>query len=134
MPFVRISLLKTTATQYRQQISQAVHQALMQEFNVPKDDYFHVMDELESSQLFYPENYLGIAHSANMVYVQITCGSGRTNEQKERLYAQIANNIAASTPVSVSDVIIFLLENGGKENWSFGNGKIQELSHIKKQD
>jgi phenylpyruvate tautomerase PptA (4-oxalocrotonate tautomerase family) len=133
MPFVRISLLKATAAQYRQQISQAVHKALMQEFNVPEDDYFHVIDELEPSQLLYPENYLGIAHSANMVYVQITCGSGRGYDQKERLYAQVANNIATSTTVSINDVIIFLIENGGKENWSFGEGKIQELSHIKKQ-
>lgn len=131
MPFVRISLLKTTAARYRKQISQAVHHALMEEFNVPKDDYFHVMDELEVSQLYYPENYLNIAHSGNMVYVQITCGSGRSDEQKKRLYAKIAGGIADNSPVLINDVIILLVENGGKENWSFGNGEVQSLSHIK---
>ena len=131
MPFVRISLLKTLSASAKDKISKAVHQSLMAEFNVPADDYFHVIEELESRQLYYPENYLGIAHSGNMVYVQITAGSGRTDEQKEKLYAAIAGKIAAETPVLINDVIIILVENGGKENWSFGEGKIQDLTHIK---
>ena len=131
MPFVRISLLKTLAADAKDKISKAVHESLMAEFNVPLDDYFHVIEELEASQLYYPKSYLGITHSGNMVYVQITAGSGRTYQQKERLYAAIAGKIAAETPVLISDVIITLVENGGKENWSFGDGKIQSLSHIK---
>ncbi|MBB6130171.1 phenylpyruvate tautomerase PptA (4-oxalocrotonate tautomerase family) [Mucilaginibacter lappiensis] len=74
MPFVRISLLKTLAAEAKDKISRAVHESLMTEFNVPLDDYFHVVEELEASQLYYPKNYLGIAHSGNMVYVQITAG------------------------------------------------------------
>ncbi|MDN3551658.1 tautomerase family protein [Mucilaginibacter aquaedulcis] len=131
MPFVRISLLKTLSASDKDKISKAVHQSLMAEFNVPADDYFHVIEELDAGQLYYPKNYLGIAHSGNMVYVQITAGSGRSYEQKERLYAAIAGKIAAETPVLINDVIIILVENGGKENWSFGEGKIQNLSHIK---
>jgi phenylpyruvate tautomerase PptA (4-oxalocrotonate tautomerase family) len=131
MPFVRISLLKTLSSDAKDKISKAVHQSLMDEFNVPPDDYFHVIEELDAAQLYYPKNYLGIAHSGNMVYVQITAGSGRTYEQKEKLYAAISNRIAAETPVLVNDVIILLVENGGKENWSFGEGKIQNLNHIK---
>ena len=131
MPFVRISLLKTLPSDAKDKISKAVHQSLMDEFNVPLDDYYHVIEELEATQLYYPKNYLGIAHSGNMVYVQITAGSGRSYEQKEKLYTAIAKRIAAETPVSANDVIILLVENGGKENWSFGQGKIQNLSHIK---
>lgn len=131
MPFVRISLLKTLSADAKDKISKVVHQSLMDAFNVPLDDYFHVIEELEVTQLYYPKSYLGISHSGNMVYVQITAGSGRTYEQKEKLYAAIAGGIAAETPVSVNDVIIVLVENGGKENWSFGGGRIQDLSHIK---
>ena len=131
MPFVRISLLKTLAADAKDKISKAVHESLMAEFNVPLDDYFHVIEELEPSQLYYPKSYLGITHSGNMVYVQITAGSGRTYQQKEKLYAAIAGKIATETTVSINDVIITLVENGGKENWSFGEGKIQSLSHIK---
>ena len=131
MPFVRISLLKTLAADAKDKISKAVHESLMAEFNVPLDDYFHVIEELDPSQLYYPKSYLGITHSGNMVYVQITAGSGRTYQQKEKLYAAIAGKIAAETTVLSNDVIIILIENGGKENWSFGDGRIQNLSHIK---
>ena len=131
MPFVRISLLKALAADVKDKISKAVHESLMAEFNVPLDDYFHVIEELEATQLYYPKSYLGITHSGNMVYVQITAGSGRTYQQKEKLYAAIAGKIAAETPVLINDVIITLVENGGKENWSFGEGKIQSLNHIK---
>jgi phenylpyruvate tautomerase PptA (4-oxalocrotonate tautomerase family) len=131
MPFVRISLLKTLPSDAKDKISKTVHQSLMTEFNVPPDDYFHVIEELDTAQLYYPKNYLGIAHTGNMVYVQITAGSGRSYDQKEKLYASIASKIAAETPVLINDVIIILVENGGKENWSFGAGKIQNLSHIK---
>lgn len=130
MPFVRISLLKTTNDDDKKNISEAVQSALMQEFNVPQHDYFHVIEELEARHLYYPENYLGIAHSGNMVYIQITAGSGRDYKKKEKLYAAIACNIASETSVLINDVIIILVENGGKENWSFGNGKIQNLDHI----
>jgi phenylpyruvate tautomerase PptA (4-oxalocrotonate tautomerase family) len=131
MPFVRISLLKTLAADAKDKISKAVHQSLMAEFNVPLDDYFHIIEELDASQLYYPKNYLGIAHTGNMVYVQITAGSGRSYEQRERLYNAIASNIAAETPILIHDVIIILVENGTAENWSFGDGKIQTLNHIK---
>ncbi len=130
MPFVRISLLRSLPAASKKTISQVVHQSLMDHFNVPADDYFHVLEELDNAQLYYPENYLGISHSGNIVYVQIIAGSGRNAEQKKGLYASIAQGIAQKTNVSSNDVIIVLVENGGKENWSFGNGEIQELAHI----
>jgi phenylpyruvate tautomerase PptA (4-oxalocrotonate tautomerase family) len=130
MPFVRISLLQSISKEEKKTISQAVHTALMAELNVPRDDYFHGIEELDPVNLYYPENYLNIAHNGNMVYVQVIAGSGRSYEQKEKLYKAIAGNIAAETSVSVNDVIIVLIENGGKENWSFGMGEIQHLNHI----
>jgi hypothetical protein len=30
----------------------------------------------------------------------------------------------------MNNVIIVLLENNGQENWSFGNGEIQEPKHL----
>jgi phenylpyruvate tautomerase PptA (4-oxalocrotonate tautomerase family) len=51
MPFVRISLLKSVSQDEKNKISQAVHTALMAEFNVPRDDYFHVIEELDPGNL-----------------------------------------------------------------------------------
>lgn len=132
MPFVRISLPKRLSQETKNNISISVHESLIQEFNIPQDDYFHVIEELETTQIKFPKNYLGIAHTENIIYVQITAGQGRTKEQKERLYAQIATRISNTTEIQKSDIIIILLENNGNENWSFGNGEIQEPKHLKK--
>ena len=132
MPFVRISLPKQLSLETKNKISESIHQSLIEEFHIPKDDYFHVIEELENHQLKYPDSYLGISHSEEIIYVQITAGQGRTLEQKKRLYQQIATRISSSTPILINNVIIVLLENNGLENWSFGNGEIQEPKHLKK--
>jgi len=132
MPFVRISLPKKLSLETKSTISASVHESLIAEFNVPKDDYFHVIEELESHQIKYPETYLGISHSEDIIYVQITAGQGRTLEQKKKLYHQIATLISTSTEILINNVIIVLLENNVLENWSFGNGEIQVPTHLKK--
>ena len=132
MPFVRISLPKKLSLETKNTISESIHQSLIEEFHIPKDDYFHVIEELENHQIKYPDSYLGISHSEEIVYVQITAGQGRTLEQKKKLYQQIATRISSSTAILINNVIIVLLENNGLENWSFGNGEIQEPKHLKK--
>jgi len=132
MPFVRISLPKKLSQETKNKISQSVHQSLIAEFNIPKDDYFHVIEELETQQIKYPESYLGISHSENIIYVQIIAGQGRTLEQKKKLYHTIATTISSETEITINNIIIVLLENNGLENWSFGNGEIQESKHLKK--
>ncbi|CAA9194622.1 tautomerase family protein [Flavobacterium collinsii] len=132
MPFVRISLPKKLSLATKNNISEAIHQSLIAEFHIPSADYFHVIEELEQHQIKYPESYLGVSHSEEIVYVQITAGQGRTVEQKRKLYHQIATRIAATTEILINNVIIVLVENNGLENWSFGNGEIQEPTHLKK--
>jgi phenylpyruvate tautomerase PptA (4-oxalocrotonate tautomerase family) len=132
MPFVRISLPKAFSQETKDKVSFSVHQALIQEFNIPENDYFHVIEELEPHQLKFPESYLDIEHTSAIVYIQIIAGQGRTPEQKGRLYKQIAERIARSTIISKNNIIIVLVENEGRHNWSFGNGEIQEPKHFNK--
>ncbi len=132
MPFVRISLLKKLPEQIKNNVSLAVHQSLIQEFHIPEDDYFHIIEELEPAQIKFPKSYLGIAHTSDMVYIQILAGQGRTLEQKKKLYHEIAHRISVSTQITKNNVIIMLLENEGMQNWSFGNGEIQAPTHLLK--
>ena len=130
MPFVRISLPKAFSQATKDTISIAVHNSLVQEFKIPKDDYFHVIEELGPQQIKFPETYLDIAHTSEIVYIQIIAGQGRTLEQKKGLYQEIAHRISSATTLTKNNVIIVLLENDGRENWSFGNGEIQEPKHL----
>lgn len=51
MPFVRISLPKSFSQETKDNISESVHRSLIQEFNIPQDDYFHIIEELEPQQI-----------------------------------------------------------------------------------
>lgn len=56
---------------------------------------------------------------------------GSSIAQKRNLYKQIAERIERVTEITKNNLFIVVLENTGAENWSFGNGEIQELKHIK---
>ncbi|PRY03144.1 tautomerase-like protein [Pontibacter ummariensis] len=129
MPFVRISLPKKLSQEVKSNVSFAVHQSLTQESNIPENDYFHIIEELEPWQIKYPVSYLGVTHTADIIYIQIIAGLGRTLEQKKNLYSEIAHRVSTSTEITKNNIIIVLLENAGRQNWSFGNGEIQEPQH-----
>ena len=124
MPFVKINLAQNLTDQVKKEISLAVHESLMENFNVPQDDYFQLIHEVRPADLLFPAAYLNISHTADMVYIEITAKGGRTVEMKKALYRAIADKIAARTPVAVNDVFIVLTEVP-VENWSFGHGLAQ---------
>jgi phenylpyruvate tautomerase PptA (4-oxalocrotonate tautomerase family) len=124
MPFVQINLPAAFSPEVKKELSLCVHESLVEMFNVPVDDYFHVINEVQPANLIYPESYLTVPHTAGLIYVYITCGIGRTVAMKQSLYATIAEKISTRTPVSQNDVIIVLNETAW-ENWSFGQGKAQ---------
>lgn len=126
MPFVQIHLAQHFTEPVKQAISQVVHESLMEIFHVPKADFFQVIHVLPPSHLLYPDSYLDVPHTNNLLYVYITCAPGRTPEMKQALYAAIANGIAQRAPITADDVIIILNESAF-ENWSFGQGKAQML-------
>lgn len=124
MPLVRISLMRGRSEQYRRDISEAVHLAMVETIGVPPQDRFQVITEHGPDELVYSPEYLGIPHSENVVFIQITLNAGRTVEAKRALYARIAELLSTDPGVPKEDVIINLVEVS-KENWSFGNGQAQ---------
>ena len=121
MPLVRISVLKGKRPAWRQQLGEAVHEALVRTINVPAQDRFQVLSEHEPGDLVYDPGYLGIARSNDIVIIQITLSVGRTLAQKRALYRRLAENLAR-LGVRREDVWINLIEVA-KENWSFGLGE-----------
>ncbi|KAA2239345.1 tautomerase family protein [Chitinophaga agrisoli] len=127
MPFVKINLPQSTLPEERKAISHAVHESLMTHFTIPADDYFQVVHELGGNDLLFPASYMGVPHTPKLVYIEITARAGRSVEAKKALYHDIAKKIAATTDLSINDVIIILTENVS-ENWSFGQGIAQMVS------
>ena len=130
MPLVRISLPKRFAENDKENISLAVHQSLIQHFNIPEKDFFQIIEELEDRQIKFPDKYLDVPHHNDIIFIQIIAAKGRLVEQKRALYLEIATRISESTIVEKENIIITLLENNKDGDWSFGNGEIQSFSHV----
>jgi len=107
MPFVQINLVQNLTDEVKKNISSSIHESLVDVFKIPKDDFFQVIHEVRPSDLLWPDSYMNIPHTGNMVYIQIIARAGRT-------------------PISINDVFIVLVENT-VENWSFGQGIAQYI-------
>jgi len=124
MPLVRISLLQGKSPEYRKQIGDVVHRAMVEKINCPPQDRFQLITEHARDNFLYAPVYLGIPHSDNLVIIQITLNEGRTTELKKALYQAIVEGLQKAIGLDKQDVFIGLIEVK-KENWSFGNGLAQ---------
>lgn len=121
MPLVRLDLPAQTAPQTMRTVADAVHHALVSALGIPVADRFQTIARRSVDELICSAEFLGIAHSDQVVFVQITLAP-RAVELKKALFLEIASGIARETHFKSSDVIINLVESA-RENWSFGNGQ-----------
>ena len=124
MPLIRISLRTGKPDGYRQAIAENIYASLRETFNVPENDFFATVDELEPRDFIYDRKYFNIERSDDLVLIQLTVSNTRTVEQKKALFRKIADGVAEAGQVRPEDVIVNLVEVA-KENWSFGNGEAQ---------
>ena len=125
MPLVRISIPAGKMSAHRKSISEGVQRALIETFDVPKDDLFQIISEYEPhSGLVRPSSYLGIEYSDNLIFIQLTVSDTRTLEQKKRLFRRIADHLSEKPGLRQDDIFINLVEVK-RENWSFGRGEAQ---------
>ena len=127
MPLVRVSLMEGKSAEYKKKIADVVHQAMVEVISCPHQYKFQLFTEHTKENFPYAPEYLGIAHTDDLIIIQITLNEGRTVELKKGLYQAIANGLSAAISVNVQDVFINLIEVK-KENWSFGNGEAQYAS------
>lgn len=52
MPFVQIHLRAGRSEAWLQKLSRAIHQSMIEEINVPEDDYFQVIRQYENNEFF----------------------------------------------------------------------------------
>lgn len=124
MPLTRIALRAGKPAQYRKALTQGIHAALMEVFNVPEDDKFMIVSELDADNYVFGRHYMGIERSDDLVIIQIAANNTRGQDQKKALYAKIAENLARDPGVRKEDVFVNLV-TVAREDWSFGNGLAQ---------
>lgn len=117
-------MCKGKSADYKRTIFKCLYQAMRDTFNVPEDDQFMVIHELDAADFIYGKNYLDITRTDNLLIIQITANNTRTLDQKKALYSKIAELLVNEITIRPEDIFINIVEVP-KENWSFGLGIAQ---------
>jgi len=128
MPIVRIDLIEGKSEEYRAQVGEIVYQTLVDVLTVPQRDRFEVITEHQKSDLPFDRDYLGVHRTDDCIFFQITLNTGRSVELKEGFYKELTDRLHRGVKLRKEDVFINLVEVP-KENWSYGNGLAQYVSH-----
>jgi phenylpyruvate tautomerase PptA (4-oxalocrotonate tautomerase family) len=115
MPLIRISLRAGKPADYRQAIAENIYESLRETFNVPENDFFATVDELEPRDFIYDRKYFNIERTDDLVLIQLTVSNTRTVEQKKALYRRIVERLGKNPGLRSQDIFLNLLEVA-KEN------------------
>lgn len=126
MPLVRVfhHVSHYSWPSQKRSISSAIYDAMRETINIPEGDNFIVFSAHGESDLQIDPNFQGMNRTRKFLLVQITLSKGRTVEQKQALYARIAERLFEAAKIPPDDVMIVLTENSF-EDWSFGKGQAQ---------
>lgn len=121
MPLVRISLFKGKSSQYVQSVSDAVHEALVESYDMDPRDRFQVIEELDPRRLVFDRDYAGGPRSDDFVLIGIR-SRGRPTEMKEAFYKRLVQRLAENPGIRTQDVFIHLDCTVELVDLSFANG------------
>jgi phenylpyruvate tautomerase PptA (4-oxalocrotonate tautomerase family) len=121
MPLVYISMLKGKSREYVRAISDGVHQAMVETYNVPAADRFQFIHQHERDEFVYDPDYLGVHRTDDAVFIHIIAGNWRDTPTKKALYRAIADRLSKAPGLRREDVQVIISSNE-RADWSFGNG------------
>lgn len=121
MPFCRISLQRGQRPEYLKALSDSLHQALVETFDVPAEDRFQVIHQHALGELIFDPHYLGGPRSGNFILITVTAGRRRSRESKQAFYRKLADLLADAPGIRPQDVMV-VINTTEAEDWSFSDG------------
>jgi 4-oxalocrotonate tautomerase len=122
MPLVEIDLLTGRSDAELDAISDAVHEAMVAELDVPQRDRFQLITEHRPRYLRFDPNYLDIDRDEGFLLIRITLAAGRATDAKQAFYRLLAGLLAERTGMRTENLAVVMVENE-REDWSFGRGQ-----------
>ncbi|SDO95531.1 Tautomerase enzyme [Phyllobacterium sp. YR620] len=126
MPFTRITLLEGKSPEYLKGLSDSLHQAMVETFDVPAADRFQAIHQLRPGEHIFDRTYFGGPRSDDFVVFTITTGKPRDTATKRAFYKRLVALLAESPGVRPEDVMI-IVSTSSRDEWSFSNGETQML-------
>ncbi len=121
MPMTQIFLHDGKDPAYLRAVSDSLHRALVDSFEVPPDDRFQVIRPCRPGELVYHPTYLGGPRSGDFVLFHITAGKPRSLATKRAFYRKLTEHLAQAPGIGPQDVMVVIATTGA-EDWSFSHG------------
>lgn len=126
MPLVRITQQDVRTPEQSRQLADLVQEVMLELFNAPPGDRYQIVETLPVGSIIAEDTGLGIERSDGVVILHIT-QQGRDAQQKQAIYAALAERLSGAGLVRPEDLIVSVVENRF-EDWSFGHGRAQFLT------
>lgn len=121
MPLTRITTRDCYSPDQLQTIGVVLHRCLVDEFDVPPDDRFQIINQLTAGQLSIDPGYLCDGRSERCILFEITAGRPRSRLQKQHFYRKLTCELQRCIGVRPDDVLIIITFNNS-DDWSFSQG------------
>ncbi|HVV68600.1 MAG TPA: tautomerase family protein [Gammaproteobacteria bacterium] len=122
MPLITVTMLKPKTTEFKTQVIDAVHQALINS-GVPHNDKFQRILELDAVDFRFDPSYPDVSTQRNndFVLIEILLSVGRSVKVKKKIVADIINTLKQAN-FDPENIMICFKETTW-ENWSFAGGR-----------
>lgn len=121
MPMTQVFLLKGKSREYLQAISDRLHQALVDAFEVPPDDRFQIIHQREPEEFVFDRHYMGGPRSDDFVLFCVTAGKLRSTATKQAFYKKLVQLLSQSPGMRPEDVMV-VINTTQTDEWSFSEG------------
>lgn len=126
MPLLRFDVIEGRTAEQLQSLLDTAHDAMVEAFTVPASDRYQIVSQHPAHELVIEDTGLGFARTKDVVILTIT-SKQRTSEQKQTLYALLAERLEQHCGIAPTDLMVSIVENGDAD-WSFGQGRAQFLT------
>jgi phenylpyruvate tautomerase PptA (4-oxalocrotonate tautomerase family) len=122
MAQVKVYGLRSSLSAIRAELSDAIHESLMEAFALPREKRFQRFFPLEREEFLFPAD-----RSDKYTIVEISVFEGRTPEAKKRLITTLFSRVQARANVSPQDLEITIHETP-RSNWGIRGKPGDELA------
>ena len=125
MPIINILLAEGKPSEYIKSVADGVHEALMETWDIPLLDRFHLIKEYKKEFFNIDKKMWDVERSDDVIVFQII-STPRTKEMKLAFYKRLPEILYEKVKLRPEDVFINIVTSN-YEDWSFGNGQTQLL-------
>jgi phenylpyruvate tautomerase PptA (4-oxalocrotonate tautomerase family) len=125
VPLVRIDVQQGRSASELRLLADTVQDVLLDVFAAPPRDRYQIITEHPVGHIITEDTGLGFERTDGVVVIQIF-QQGRTADQKQAAYRELAARLGATCGVQPTDLIVSVTANE-RADWSFGLGRAQFL-------